>query len=512
MKETTKELFLKAAKLFVKEGRYLMDEPESVNIPLGVQTHVREVVFLQKQRDPYLVYPDEGKRWRYELTNHWRGRSCHGDDRYEHEVYLIGWTLMYLRPGVVKKPVMTLAEAKRWWKDQRAWKINVKTGVPLERRIRGGVIRRANILAAMKAPHPKDWLGFQGVVPKGTVGATREFPGVFHILDQGRVEFGSLKPWFKEYYKSEGKLTQGRVTFRLLARKEVSKELVLAIEKAAEGLEVEFRKEFDGWVFSLEDEELYFLPQSAWEIFKEIRKEVLPPGIPEEKPLSPFIWLLLVPKVQRPYVLGQEAIEKEWLPPRGISALPEAWRKVVPKELRYWEMPRKKALEARAKLKEDRMLWSLTFLRNPFRVKKASGFEESIPAGKKVEIGDWVGLKFKKTGEIPFFEVKEKVGIAPKTWLNPGPRTPGWIRMLDSGEAVELIKEQDFRKYEFRGKELKGTYFFRRESPGMAIWEMTLSAGPGTERLPLKKLSLFKDDRFADKIPILKFDEFKGER
>jgi len=280
MKETTKELFLKAAKLFVKEGRYLkpphgrliwegkktlivtkrrfrgedkprwllsggkawgvirlhppkeisleefqelrnkhlvspaerrswwpgarsffayeirdfiaLDEPEKVSIPLGVQTHVREVVFLQKQRDPYLVYPDEEKRWRYELTNHWRGKSVHGDDRYEHEVYLIGWTLMYLRPGVVKKPVMTLAEAKRWWRDQRAWKINVKTGVPLERRIRGGVIRRANILAAMKAPHPKDWLGFEGVVPKGTVGATKEFPGVFHILDQGRVEYGCL--------------------------------------------------------------------------------------------------------------------------------------------------------------------------------------------------------------------------------------------------------------------------------------------------------------------------------
>jgi len=432
MKKTTKELFLKAAKLFVKEGRYLkpphgrliwegkktliitkrrfrgeekprwllsggkawgiirlhppkeitleefkklrgdhlispverkswwpearsffaykirdfiaLDEPVKVSIPLGVQTHIREVEFLQKQRDPYLVYPDEKKRWRYELTNHWRGKSVHGDDRYEHEVYLIGWTLMYLRPGVVKKPVMTLAEAKRWWRDQRAWKINVKTGVPLERRIRGGVIRRANILAAMKAPHPKDWLGFQGVVPKGTVGATREFPGVFHILDQGRVEFAALKPWFKEYYKSDGKLMQGRVTFRLLTRKEISKELVLAIEKAAEGLEVEFRKEFDGWIFSFEDEELFFLPQSAWEIFKEIRKEVLPPGIPEEKPLSPFIWLLLVPKEQRPYVLGSEAIEKEWLPPRGISALPEAWRKVVPKELRYWEMPRKKAV------------------------------------------------------------------------------------------------------------------------------------------------------------------------
>jgi len=161
-------------------------------------------------------------------------------------------------------------------------------------------------------------------------------------------------------------------------------------------------------------------------------------------------------------------------------------------------------------IKENRMLWSLTFLRNPLRVKRASGFEESIPARKIIEIGDWVGLKFTKTGEAPIFEIEEKVGIAPRTWLNPGPRTPGWIRRLDSGEAIELIKEQDFRKYEFRGKELKDTYFFRREAPGMAIWEMSLSAGPGTERLPLKKLSLFKDDRFSDKIPILKFDEFKG--
>jgi hypothetical protein len=39
---------------------------------------------------------------------------------------------------------------------------------------------------------------------------------------------------------------------------------------------------------------------------------------------------------------------------------------------------------------------------------------------------------------------------------------------------------------------------------------MTLSAGPGTERLPLKKLSIFEENRFANKIPILKFDEFKG--
>jgi len=279
---------------------------------------------------------------------------------------------------VVKKPVMTLAEAKRWWRDQRAWKINVKTGIPLERRIRGGIIRRANILASMKAPHPKDWLGFEGVVPKGTVGATREFPGVFHRLDQGRVEFGSLKPWFKEYYKSDGKLMQGRVTFRLLTRKEITKDLVIAIEKAAEGLEVEFRKEFNGWIFSLEDEELYFLPQSAWEIFKEIRKEVLPPGIPEEKPLSPFIWLLLVPKVQRPYVLGSEAIEKNWLPPRGISALPRAWRKVVPKELRYWEMPKKKALEARAKLAEMEELFGPAGL---LEVRRSSDTSDSASSG-----------------------------------------------------------------------------------------------------------------------------------
>jgi len=185
----------------------------------------------------------------------------------------------------------------------------------------------------------------------------------------------SLKPWFKEYYKSEGKLAQGRVTFRLLTRKEVTKELVLAIEKAAEGLEVEFRKEFDGWVFSLEDEELYFLPQSAWEIFKEIRKEVLPPGIPEEKPLSPFIWLLLVPKVQRPYVLGSEAMEKDWLPPRGFSALPEAWRKVVPKELRYWEMPRKKALEARAKLAEMEELFGPAGL---LEVRRSSDVSDAV--------------------------------------------------------------------------------------------------------------------------------------
>lgn len=48
-------------------------------------------------------------------------------------------------------------------------------------------------------------------------------------------------------------------------------------------------------------------------------------------------WTVTKPGEPTPYILSSEAVEGEWMPPVGYSALPKEIQSQIPKQLRYWE-------------------------------------------------------------------------------------------------------------------------------------------------------------------------------
>lgn len=276
------------------------------------------------------TYPAEDKPHRFVAQLHFRGRSVHLDLRLGISPdTLEGWTVSVQQPGKIKAPVLSLKEARATWRDPENWKLNNRTAEILPRRvlttIRGQKreIVRPGALRALrkKAEIPAAWLDVEGATDKPDpgerppVGGTRHFPGVFLIIDKGRVHFGARRPWFFEYFL-EGEFFKGRYVFRAVGR----------TAKAA---------------------------PTARDVHRPASMEVLPRGQAEEGSRAPFYWVLMKPKDQTPYVLSDEAVRKNWLPPKGVSALPPAIRRKVPASLRYWEVSGKEALERRRKLAQE---------------------------------------------------------------------------------------------------------------------------------------------------------------
>jgi len=403
------------------------------------------------------------------MQHHYRGKSCHIDLRLEtDQAYLIGWTLMDLLPDAIKEPALTPADAERL-DQQDIWKIDWHRGEVKEREVRGGTIRPANIRAREKAPEPPEWLDIEGATPPGTVGATKEFPGVFTIIDKAIVEYGAQKPYFHEYFLSQGKL-KGRICFRMIGRKAARE------------------------------------------------STILPPGIEEEAPRVPYYWVLMQPIDQTPYVLSQGAIEKNWLPPRAISAIPKAMRAHVPHRLKFWQFPKAKALEARKELaameelvtplvvsaaaqpkaefvlqhhwwrgqivvrfgpstehwdlriRQDKKIWHLVLKNNPLETPSVMGYEKPCDDPAAMEKGK------KGTEELE-----------PGTSWNPTKDTPAFIKVLDFGTCTILEDSDTFKKVEFHGQELRGLYAFTREDPESDFFIMSHSDLPTVKQSVMLK-------------------------
>jgi hypothetical protein len=290
-----------------------------------VQTFVREVI---KEADPYLVYPPKDKPMPYIVQFHFRGKSAHVDFRIaKTKDWGIGYTLLVAMKRKILKPVLTMRDAIREI-ERDIWKIDWKKGKVKMRRIRDDHIRPAEIRVILKKVKiAKEWWTAHGVtalpdpfekpIPPG---ATRRYPGVFYIYDKGMAVAGALKPYFHEYFLYRGKTLTGRILFRAIGR---------------------------------------------------VEKQVLPPGVIPERVIRPYYWVMIQPLDQTPYVLSERAVEKEWLPPRGIAALPPEVKRAIPKRYRYWEHPRKKALALRKELVEE---WDIRELVKPIveRTRKES--------------------------------------------------------------------------------------------------------------------------------------------
>jgi hypothetical protein len=303
---------------------------------------------IVKTGDPFMLYPSPEAPQDYVLQLHFRGKSVHGDLRLAGlpSGYLLGWTLMIQRAGKIQEPVLTMQDARRLVRDStKYFKIDLKAGEWAKRSktgMKAGSVTRVSIVASRKAPEPSAWKDFEGVTKPGSVGATKNYPGVFLIIDRGKVEWGSQKTWLHEYYFDGKVLKKGRYFFRQLKAWKTEK------KSSEEG-----------------DEINTLIREAILEIFEnqgdfEIPEAfVVSPG--KEEGLGPEIgWLFIKPIDQIPYVLSSRSAEEDWLPPKGFSALPASWKKEAKEDERYWTMDGSKALEARLafrdRLKKDGVL------------------------------------------------------------------------------------------------------------------------------------------------------------
>ncbi|MHB2025137.1 MAG: DNA adenine methylase [Elusimicrobiota bacterium] len=424
---------------------------------------------LLKQDEIYDENPPEDKSYRYVVQSHWRGKTVHADFRVEsvEKDFLIGWTLADLIEGAVKEPVETLAQAREQSKDGSAFKIDFKTGKFKTRRTRSGNIVPAALRAFPKAKEPRVWLKVEGVTPPFPApGATRQFRGVFLIEDQGVCEYGAQKLDFHEYFLG-GRL-KGRLTIRRLSREALNES-----------------------------------------------SKVLPPGKIDESPItSETLWVAIQPIDQTPIVLTEREVQNKWLPPYGVSALPEAVRKLIPKEFQYWKIkdraqalktrddlaaaiksgdvdidfgkailgePVKKAISGKVPFAlqyqsfrgqivvrrgPSREFWTIRIAQSPRRILSFQLSSDPLKTGAASAT-----LKIETTGK--YMELEGE--LPPGSPLNPTKNTPSSIFIEDKGDAVVLVDGDTFKKFEFRGKKLKGLWIAQRRDVKTDLWQLSRS-------------------------------------
>jgi len=424
--------------------------------------------------------------------------SAHWDDRVEYNDKLQGFTLAVLMPGALKEPVETMAQARKAIKNPDLWKINPLTGEFRKRRVRSGVVRRTSIWCTLKAPEPKAWLGYEGVITAGP-GRSKYHVGVLVTVDKGIAEYGSILPYYVEFFR-HGKVFNGRYFYRMLPTRRV---------REVEGLKGRALSEYLRYNENEINAELC-------EIFKD---EVLEPA--EEQPArGGYFWLLIKPDDQTPYVLQKDTVQKGWVPPAGISALPKEIRKKVPPDLQYWK---KKSLKERRKLRDELVkyfeeekvtkstasyvlqyqtfrgpihvrfgptteLWRFwikkddtilhyVFESDPLR-KIAAGLQESFASEEEMNLG--VGSD-------------KPVEVKPGTRLNPTKNTPSFIEVVASGSMSLLEDSREFKKFQIKSGAMKGLWILFKERPDINIWTLSRTEeGPGLKKdfyVPIVKVS-----------------------
>jgi len=454
-------------------------------VPKISREELEEVLVLDSKtgKEKFVNISELSFQKRFVFQNHYRGKSVHGDLRFERNGHLEGYTLMHQVKKEIPNPVMSVEDAKKEDLDDSNFKINLKTGE----------LKQDKIEIATKSQQPKVWLTMKGITKsaepgdphsKPEPGATKKYPGVFTIIDSGTYEEGARKSQYFEYFM-HGKVFKGRYIVRILSR-----------EKIAKG----------------------------------------------EKVRTPFIWFFWKAKDENPYVLSSRSIAKAYVPERGKSALPSVWEKKIPKNLKWWErnLSGEKALEM---IKEIRKL----FLKKSELASEDIFPTDNIPIDKSIDeelkkqkvefklTHDWWkgqtvirglpvehwSLKF-KTAKWPYFSlnknplnnesgisgIKKKgsqalfdlQGIIPAGRSpNPNKKIPMHIDDLDEGSCLIIEDSENFMHVEFSGKQLKGNWIFKREDAGSNIWNVSKA------ELPEKNVSNFGEPFSDDELKTLHF-------
>ena len=410
------------------------------------ETFVKETEFS----DNYLLNPDENSKWRYVIQLHFRGKSVHMDLRNEFNKVLKGWTLLFQIPGYPENPVLTLKDAKNFINENHG-KIDLKTGEFKERKTSSGIIRQTSIRVVQKADEPLEWLNIEGIAEIGTPGSTTRYPGVFYIWDKGNVEYGSVKPYFYEYFYNGNKFN-GRYIIRALSQ---------------------------------------------------YNSEILPASkVPEEHEIRVGeYWILIKPNDQTPYIFSDKAIEEDYIPPIGYSYLPLNIRNKIPKDYQYWKFNRKSdRIKIRNILVENLSKFEIKFSEECdfqlFRIIWKRHNKEGLPVnvvrlGPSTEVyllkindiifqindnllktGYTSGIIYDKNLDIPIEKISE-TELKNKSVLNPTKKTWSKITKIDSGNAIVYINQPEIKKFK-----LKNKLYIAKKEENSPIWSIYQSDLP----------------------------------
>lgn len=428
--------------------------------------------------DLYLTYAPEDKTYNYVVQEHWRGKSVHADLRMEsvEPDWLFGFTLDNQIKGVIKDPVTNLMEARDIFNKKDYSKINWKTGEWKQRKKSGQEkLVNVEILCQKKEPIPHDWLTYEGKTgkPKGeeTHGATVNYPGVYNIVDKGTIEFGMKKTYAHEFF-FHGKGLNYKVVIRLIK---------LSPSKSKDEVIGEYI-------------ELLSNSPLLYEGNSDLLKQALPAS-EVESTTQEFFWLAIKPIDQTPYVLTKGAVQKKWLPPVDITALPKKVRPIVPKDLEYWHKEEiEKRLEKRKKLVEliskgkivlNKSLKDFVFSQYNFKGQFVIRFGGKtfwhifIDTDKNFLLDLKLlsnPLKNSENNCILKRETDKGVmnveGFIPpgSSKVNPTKDTELIIDILDKGKVDILINEKEFKKFKFSGNNLTGKFDLKRTSKDSDLW------------------------------------------
>jgi len=200
-----------------------------------------------------------------------------------------------------------------------------------------------------------------------------------------------------------------------------------------------------------------------------------------------------------PFVLTEEAVEKGWLPPAGVSALPVEVRKQIPEGSRYWE----KTDDGEAKTIRDGLVQAITKgdveidFALPFKreIRKASMNHSRFAIHKAVAGGEESTLLRLDIGHDELVSVEMGTDADPESvcevvfksephrealdfegvvsgghFLNPTKGVECKITKLDAGSARVLKLEDSEMKVELDGAEVKGVFVLKEVGEGAWTW------------------------------------------
>ena len=380
--------------------------------------------------DPYISAPDEGKTWLGMLHIHARGKSVHGDLRFEvSKSWAIGWTL-YIPKGLSKVPE-SYGEFVELVQKEIMPVIEAKLKDPTQR-----------FTCGKKEPEPAEWLDYRGMVQPGEVGATKNEPGFFYIADRFDVEFGAQKPHFHEYF-CNGNLIKGRFCIRLLENKEEWK-------RTGEGLMT--------WMAAAAKDKTPYVISSRAVTKKWIPgfgHSALPKKMKNKVPDKYEYWNYREASKQREVrdelvkELGKTLVKQDALGPAIYKVFRQTWKgqtviREGPTRTRYYF--------AICQATKGNVKFALATQNNPLENKEL------------------VGVTFTEAAAL--CELSAKVTeIAPKSKLNTTENTPSKIELLESGKA-SILSNTNFRHFRLRDGKLEGNWIAFQREEGSTIWTL----------------------------------------
>jgi hypothetical protein len=380
--------------------------------------------------DEYMSTPDEDKTWLGMLHIHGRGKSVHGDLRFQvSKDWAIGWTL-YIPQGLSKVPD-SYTEFVELVKKEIMPVVEAKLKDPTQR-----------FNCGKKEPEPAEWLDYRGMVDPGEIGATKNEPGFFYIADRFNVEFGAQKSHYHEYF-CDGRLFKGRFCVRLLENK---KEWL----KTGEGLMT--------WMaVATKDQRPYVISPRAvkknW--VPGFGHSALPKRSRDKVPEKYRYWNYKGESKQREIRdllvedLGKKLVGGDALGPAIYKVFRQTWKgptviREGPARTRYYFAI---CQETKGNIK-----FVLATQNNPLENKELAGvlYEEAAAL---------CALNEKLT------EVKSG------SKLNTTKNTPSKIELLERGKA-SILSNTNFRRFRLRDGKLEGTWIAFQREEGATIWTL----------------------------------------